>query len=71
MALVNTTGAVQERFTYSAYGMATALNAGFTAYTGTNYNWTTLFAGRDFDTATGLYYNRAGSITRRWGRLST
>ena len=59
MALVDTTGAVQERFTYSAYGMATALNAGFTAYTGTNYNWTTLFAGRDFDTATGLYYNRA------------
>ena len=59
IALVSTSGAVQERFTYTAYGTATALNPNFTAYSGTNFHWTTLFAARDVDTATGLYYNNA------------
>ena len=56
VAIVNTSGAVQERFSYTAYGTATALNANFSTYSGsTNFHWTTLFAGRDLDSATGLY----------------
>jgi RHS repeat-associated protein len=60
VALVNTSSAVQERFIYTAYGKATGLNADFTAYSGsTDFKWTTLFAGREVDALTGLYYNRA------------
>jgi len=60
VALVDTSGAVQERFTYTSYGAATGLNPNFTAYSGsTNFQWTTLFAGRDVDASTGLYYNNA------------
>ncbi len=61
VALVDTNGAVQDRFTYTAYGTATALNPNFSSpYSGsTNFHWTTLFAARDVDTATGLYYNNA------------
>ena len=73
VALVGNTGTWQvvERFIYTPYGTATPLSVNFATYGGTNYNWTTLFAGRDFDTATGLYYNRAGSTTQHWGHLST
>ena len=44
VALVDTNGAVQERFTYTAYGTATALNPNFSSpYSGsTNFHWTTL-----------------------------
>ena len=60
IALVSSSGAVQERFSYTAFGTATALNPNFSTYSGpTNFHWTTLFAGREVDTATGLYYNNA------------
>jgi RHS repeat-associated protein len=60
VALVSTTGAVVERFSYSAFGTATALNPNFSApYSGTNFQWTRLFAGMDVDEGTGLYYDNA------------
>ena len=59
IALVSTSGDVAERFNYTVFGVATALNPDFTSYSGTDYQWTTLFAGRDIDANTGLYYNRA------------
>jgi RHS repeat-associated protein len=59
VALVNSSGAVQERFSYTAYGTATALNPDFTSYSGADYNWTRLFGGMDADPETGLYYDNA------------
>ena len=54
VALVDTSGAVQERFSYTAFGTATALNPNFSApYSGTNFQWTRLFAGMDVDAETG------------------
>jgi RHS repeat-associated protein len=55
-ALVNTSGMVVERFTYTAFGISTALNPNFTAYTGTtDYHWTYLFGCYNLDPFTGLY----------------
>jgi RHS repeat-associated protein len=60
VALVNTSGAAVERYTYTAFGTATVLNSDFSPRTGgTAYAWTNLFAGRDIDSYIGLYYNRA------------
>ncbi len=72
VALVDPSGAVQERFTYTAYGTATALNPNFSSpYSGTNFHWTTLFAARDVDTATGLYYNNARWYNPGLGEFTT
>ena len=35
------------------------MNPNFTAYSGTNFQWTRLFAGMDVDAETGLYYDNA------------
>jgi RHS repeat-associated protein len=59
VALVATSGSVVERYTYTAYGTATALNPDFTAYSGIDSGWTRLFAGMNVDMATGLYYDNA------------
>ena len=60
VALVSASGAVQERFSYTAFGTATALNANFSGpYLGTNFQWTRLFAGMDLDAETGIYYDNA------------
>ena len=53
-----TTGAIDERFAYSAYGIVVPLNPNFTAYSGGNYDWTVLYTGRELDNARGLYYFR-------------
>ena len=72
VALVDPSGAVQERFTYTAYGTATALNPNFSSpYSGTNFHWTTLFAARDVDSATGLYYNNARWYNSSLGVFTT
>ena len=72
VAIVNSSGIVQERFSYTAYGTATALNANFTSYSGsTNFHWTTLFAGRDVDAATRLYYNNARWYNPSLGEFTT
>jgi RHS repeat-associated protein len=53
-AIISTGGAVEERFTYAAYGSVTVLNASG-ATTTDSYNWTTMFQGGTIDAATGLY----------------
>ena len=58
VALSDTSGTVQERFAYSAYGVAIPLNPDFSAYSGTDYDWTVLYTGRELDRATGLMYYR-------------
>src|SRR5208282_3610921 len=60
VAICDTSGAVQQRYNYTAYGVPTLLNPDFTAYSGaTEYDWTVLYTGRDLDLATGLYCYRA------------
>jgi RHS repeat-associated protein len=59
VAICDTSGEVQERFNFTAYGVPTALNPDFSVpYSGTDYDWTVLYTGRELDSATGLYYFR-------------
>lgn len=56
----NPSVAVQERYVYSAYGKATIYTGDWSTTRSTSLvQNTTLFAGRELDVATGLYYNRA------------
>ncbi|MBI1248870.1 hypothetical protein GC197_13645 [bacterium] len=57
-ALADTSGDVQERFAYQPYGASEKLDPGFTAYSGSDLEWTVRFTGRELDLATGLQINR-------------
>ena len=57
-ALVNTSGTVQERFAYSAYGAPEFLNAGFVPQISSASYWNTLYAGYRWEEATELFYVR-------------
>ncbi len=68
-ALVNTSGTVQERFAYSAYGQPLFLNATFTPQTSSASSWLTLYAGYHWDDMTELFHvrNRAyNSVLGVW-----
>jgi len=56
-ALVNTSGAVQQRFVYTAYGLPVFLNSSFTAASNTA-GWEVLYAGYRFEIATSLMHVR-------------
>ena len=58
VALSDTSGTVQKRIAYSAYGVVLPLNPDFSDYTGSGYDWTVLYTGRELDIATGLMYYR-------------
>ena len=66
-------GAVLERYYYSAYGTATVCNPDWTAVSGneSQYGNTVLFAGMDLDPATGLYYDRARWYSPSLGVFTT
>ena len=57
-AFADVTGAVQERYSYDAYGMADVLSPGFLARTATLYDWDVRFAGYRWDQASELYQVR-------------
>jgi len=59
-ALVNTSGTVVERYLYTPYGEVTALDSDFSSDADgqSDYTNTTLYTGRTFDPAIGLYYYR-------------
>jgi RHS repeat-associated protein len=60
-ALVNISGAVQQRFAYSPYGVPLFLNADFTS--GSNIkDWETLFCGYRWDATTSLCFIRHRSL---------
>ena len=59
MALVNTSGTVVERYTYTAYGKVAYYSNTWTSRTSSQFANTTLYTGRELDTETGLYYYRA------------
>jgi RHS repeat-associated protein len=58
VAICNTSGTVQERYAYTAYGVCQFLNASFAAISGSAYDWTVLYTGRTLDDTSGLYYYR-------------
>ncbi len=57
-SVVDTTGTVQERYAYNAYGNPTFLTITFGSRTGSSYGWETLYSGYRFDNSCGLYYVR-------------
>jgi RHS repeat-associated protein len=58
IALANTTGDVQERYAYSAYGMPSILTPAFAPRASSLFAWETLYAGYRWDSATGLFQVR-------------
>ena len=60
VATVNSTGIVQERMKYDAFGKVTWMNAAFTAKANSAYAWNRTFTGQVLDNESGLmlYRNR-------------
>lgn len=54
-AVVDTSGAVQERYEYDPYGNCTFLSPSYTARSTSSYGWETLYAGYRIDVTSGLY----------------
>jgi len=55
--ILNTSGAIQQRFVYTAYGLPVFLNSSFTAASNTAA-WEVLYAGYRFEAGTRLYHVR-------------
>jgi RHS repeat-associated protein len=68
VALTDATGAVKERFAYQPYGQSEELNPNFTSYSGTDYQWTYRFTGRELDLESGLQLNRNRYLHQQLGR---
>ena len=60
VAIADHTGAMQERYTYQAYGNAEFRNAAFVLRNpnASALGWTVLYTGRNLDPETGLQINR-------------
>jgi RHS repeat-associated protein len=65
--LVDTTGSVQERYAYTAYGGPIFLSPNFTGRTNSSFANSYTFAGRRLDAETGLFYFRARYYDSRLG----
>jgi RHS repeat-associated protein len=71
-ALIDTSGAVQERYQYDPYGTVTILTGAWGSRSGSSYTWAVLHQGGRFDTAIGLYdfRNREyNPVLGRWMQL--
>ncbi|MDB4526773.1 RHS repeat-associated core domain-containing protein, partial [bacterium] len=55
VAIINTSGVVQERYGYDAFGPVRFMDAGFATLTNSAHGWNWLFHGEFLDTNTGLY----------------
>ena len=58
LALVDATGTVVERYKYTAFGVATVMDASYTVQSTSAYAWVHLHQGLRFEEASGLYDNR-------------
>jgi len=58
MALVDDTGAVVERYKYTAFGVATIMDASYTVLGSSAHAWVHLHQGLRLEEASGLYDNR-------------
>jgi RHS repeat-associated protein len=67
-AIVNSMGAVQERYVYDPYGQPTFLTPNWTVLGGSAFSWVYLHQGGRFDTVSGLYYFRNRDYSPTLGR---
>jgi len=71
VAIADTSGAVQERYVYSAYGTPKFLTSAFVPRSpnASGYAWESLFTGRQHDAETGLYHYRRRPYAPALGRF--
>ena len=69
VAVVDVSGGVAERYTYSAYGKVEVREDDFDPKTSNFIDWTVLYTGRDLDMETGLQYSRARYYGADLGRF--
>ena len=69
IALTSSTGAVQERYAYTAYGQPTIANATGTILTASAVNNRYLYTGREWDNVIGQYHYRARMYDAGLGRF--
>ena len=65
--MAGTTGDVQERYAYSAYGTPRVLTPTFTAQASSNYDIEVLYAGYRYEQVTGVYHIRHRVYHRELG----
>ncbi len=71
LALTDSSGAVSERYAYSAYGQPTFLNASATVQTGSVAGNRYTYTAREWDATLGLHHFRARWISGLTGRFLT
>mgnify|MGYP000901819537 CR=1 FL=1 len=69
VAIADTSGAVQERYIYTAYGTPTFLDAAFVTRSASSFAWETLYTGRQYDSETGFLYYRERYLGSYLGRF--
>ena len=69
IALTSSTGVVQERYAYTAYGQPTIANATGTVLTASAVNNRYMYTGREWDNAINQYYYRARMYDAALGRF--
>ncbi len=69
--VVAISGSILERYCYDAYGKPTFLTSTFGSRASTDYDWETLFTGRQHDPETGLYDYRNRIYHAPLGRFLT
>ena len=66
--MTNTSGAVVERYRYTAYGVLTLLAPdGVTVRTSSSYANPCTYTGRRWEPEVSLYYYRVATSIRNWG----
>jgi RHS repeat-associated protein len=68
VALSSTGGGVQERYTYTPYGVSQVLGIDFVPHDPSNYDWEYRYTGRELDLDTGLQINRRRYLHHQLGR---
>jgi RHS repeat-associated protein len=58
VAVCDENAAVEERYTYTAYGLPTYLDASFGSRSSSSFAWNYLYTGRERDNESALQYNR-------------
>jgi RHS repeat-associated protein len=69
VALTNNSGAIVERYAYSAYGKAAIQTAAFAVRATSGYAWDSLYTGRQLDVESGLYHYRNRYYATAMGRF--
>ncbi|MDX1929039.1 MAG: RHS repeat-associated core domain-containing protein, partial [Pirellulaceae bacterium] len=67
-AIVNASGSVQERYSYTAYGVPTVLTPAFAPRTSSIFDWLYLYQGGRLDLTSALYHFRYRDLSPTLGR---